>query len=180
MGMSITTAIFKNTNLEDTKKALNLLAQHNSNAEINVDDCQFENGASTLMLFNADAVIDNVDIEFLSKEVADIVLSLYIYDDDFWGYCLYENGNLLDEFNTSPDYFEDISDEECDALKGKPDVISKYFDVNVKDIEKYLVHWTEEMQDEEDLAYEDDEFTYCDCWQMADFMQKLGFPYSFE
>ena len=36
------------------------------------------------------------------------------------------------------------------------------------------------MRKELPKAYEGDEFTLGDCWQMADFMRKLGYPYEFE
>lgn len=61
-------------------------------------------------------------------------------------------------------------------MKGNAEIIAKYFDVEAASIEKYLVHWSEDMMDKK--AYEDDEFGYED-WQMVDFMRKLGYPYEF-
>ena len=47
-------------------------------------------------------------------------------------------------------------------------------------MERYIRFWTEDMMEQyEQPAYPGDEFGQCDCWQMADFMRKLGFPYTF-
>ena len=80
--------------------------------------------------------------EELAKElslcITQPVLLLYIYDDDFWGYFFYENGNELDRFNPMPDYFEDVSEEERESFSGNSKIISKYFNVNEEDIKNYL------------------------------------------
>ena len=42
----------------------------------------------------------------LSSPLPSPVMVLYIYDDDYWGYFLYQNGMELDRFASLPDYFE--------------------------------------------------------------------------
>ena len=48
--------------------------------------------------------------------------------------------------------------------------------VSEEAITKYFVEW--DLEDENSSkAYPDDEFTICDCWQMCDFMKKIGLEY---
>ena len=119
--------------------------------------------------------------EELAKElslcITQPVLLLYIYDDDFWGYFFYENGNELDRFNPMPDYFEDVSEEERESFSGNSKIISKYFNVNEEDIKNYLIPWNMENREK---AYEDDTCDPCSCWQMADFMKKLGYLFEWD
>jgi hypothetical protein len=42
----------------------------------------------------------------LSKELSCSVLAVLNHDDDVLWYCLFTNGNLADEYNSSPGYFE--------------------------------------------------------------------------
>lgn len=44
-------------------------------------------------------------------------------------------------------------------------------------IEKYICHWTDELLDEANTAYEDDDSSYGDAWQLIDFLETLGFRY---
>ena len=102
-------------------------------------------------------------------------MSLYIYDGDYWGYNLFDNGQEIDKFNPLPDYFDDIDESEIEAYKGNSDIVAQYFNINKDSIENYLIFWTDELMDE-GKAYENDEFGYED-WQLVDFMEKLGYKY---
>ena len=109
-------------------------------------------------------------------------MQLYLYDDDFWGYFCCENGELLDEFNPMPDYFEEASEEERQRVAGNSALIAERFQVPEAEVAGYLKAWPEDIldADETEKAYESDEFSQGDCWQMADFMAKLGYPYDWE
>ena len=49
---------------------------------------------------------------FISKELNTTVFSFHIHDADLWMYVLYFNGEIVDQFNPIPDYWDDeISDE---------------------------------------------------------------------
>lgn len=104
------------------------------------------------------------------------VLSAYIYDGDFWGYTLYINGEMRNEFATIPDYFEAgeavIRRYTADLL-----LLSQAFAVAPHQINRYLCHWTDKMIDKGNTAYEDDEFSYGDAWQLVNFLERLGFCY---
>ena len=92
-------------------------------------------------------------------------------------YLLFFNGEVVDQFNPIPDYWDDkVSDEEIESFKGNAKTIAKYVSgIQPSDIEKYLVRWDLEAE-ENDKAYPEDEFTQED-WQLIDFMKKLGLPY---
>ncbi len=106
------------------------------------------------------------------------VLSAYIYDGDYWGYTLYENGCAADEFCTLPEYFEKGDDLICQYTADVA-LLSGLFEKDREKIERYLVHWTEPMinGDEDIFAYSGDEYPYGDVWQMVDFLESLGFAY---
>ena len=123
-------------------------------SELIPDECQYaETAAGVSILFNDDCIG---------------------YD---WGYELYDKGEILDRFNPMPDYFEEVSEEKIEQLKGDARIIAGQFHVEQASIERYLVRWSADTMDEK--AYQDDEYGYED-WQMVDFMRKLGYPYDFD
>ncbi len=114
----------------------------------------------------------------LSASLGAPVFSLHIHDGDLWMYVLFVDGEAVDHFNPLPDYWSDeITREECAHWAGDPEVIAKVWKgVDVASIEKYFVTWDLD-QDEPGKAYESDRFGFNDCWQLTDFMQKLGLSY---
>ncbi|MGB6153897.1 MAG: hypothetical protein WBG48_18075, partial [Pricia sp.] len=104
------------------------------------------------------------------------VFSFHIHDGDLWMYILFNKGEIVDQFNPLPDYWDDnLSQEEIDKQKGNAELISELIPkVKIKDIEKYLVRWT--LDGNEQKAYSDDEFENID-WQIVDFMRKIGLEY---
>ena len=44
--------------------------------------------------------------QFISKELQVPVFSFHIHDGDLWMYVLYNNGNVVDQFNPVPDYWD--------------------------------------------------------------------------
>lgn len=64
---------------------------------------------------------------------------------------------------------------------GRPRVVAQHFSIDASEIERYLTVWdAEALGDDPDPAYPEDEFTPFDCWQLCDFMKKLGFPYDWD
>ncbi|MBX2924362.1 MAG: hypothetical protein KF746_19325 [Chitinophagaceae bacterium] len=90
---------------------------------------------------------------------------------------LYKDGEVIDQFNPIPDYWDaNISDEEIGSWKGNAKTIAELFPfIKTSDIDKYLVRWDLE-EEEPSKAYSTDEFTKED-WQLVDFMTKLKLPY---
>ncbi len=147
-------------------------------SELIPDECQYaETAAGVSILFNDDCIGYDALAKAVSEAAGKVCLLLYIYDGDYWGYELYDKGEILDRFNPMPDYFEEVSEEKIEQLKGDARIIAGQFHVEQASIERYLVRWSADVMDEK--AYQDDEFGYED-WQMADFMRKLGYPYDFD
>lgn len=114
---------------------------------------------------------------FISNDLKSPVFSLHIHDGDFWIYLLYVDGQVVDQFNPIPDYWDDnISLEDKEICKGNAEIVAKYVPgLNPDDIDKYLTTW--QLDDEERVkAYPSDEYVQED-WQLLDFMRKLGLPY---
>lgn len=112
----------------------------------------------------------------ISLEQKRPVLFAYIYDGDYWGYALYINGKIRNEFATLPEYFEN-GEKLIHQYTADVPLLSQAFSVAADQIDRYLYHWTEVMSDEGCLAYQNDKFPYGDAWQMTDFLKALGFSY---
>ncbi|NML23446.1 hypothetical protein HHL16_21380 [Pseudoflavitalea sp. G-6-1-2] len=113
---------------------------------------------------------------FISKDLNTSVFSFHIHDGDLWMYTLYHNGEVVDQFNPIPDYWDDsLSPEELDSWKGNASIIEKYLpNVKADSISNYLVRWNDE---DEEKAYPGDEYGKEE-WQLHDFMEKLNLPYT--
>ncbi|UUO08889.1 hypothetical protein M4951_11355 [Blastopirellula sp. J2-11] len=117
--------------------------------------------------------------QYLSRALDTPVFSLHIHDEDLWMYLLFRKGQVIDSFNPTPDYWdESLSEKEMAEWAGDAKVVAEAAPgLDPAEIEKYLIRWDESLFDEERKAYEDDEFPAPDCWQMLDFMKKLGLTY---
>jgi hypothetical protein len=117
---------------------------------------------------------------FLSKELDTSVFSLHIHDEDLWMFQLFHKGELITRFNPIPDYWQDdLSPEEKQSWQGNPELVSQYVPgVSTEKIAKYFMSWDWDEDDEGDeKAYPEDMYEYGDCWQLIDFMEKLGLEY---
>lgn len=184
MGMFLQNVIMLDCDEATAKAAIKKAEQisDSSMLELVPEECQFQQfPKGTSILLNDRCCGYEPLAQTLSEAAMKPVMLLYIYDDDFWGYCFYDKGELLDTFTPMPDYFEDASEEDRREIAGKSSLIASYFQIKEEEIQNYLVSWTEDiMEDFEAKAYEDDECGQCDCWQMIDFMRKLGFPYEWD
>lgn len=177
MGLFLETAIVNSKDLNKVKQSLEEISKEKTKFELNPENCKFSQSEKGIqLLLNEDCVGYEELAKDLSEKISSYVMLLYIYDEDFWGYFLYDKGTEMDRFSPEPGYFGE--DENSERYSGNAEIISKYFGTPKESIEKYLIEWTDEHYEEGDiLAYENDEFAYTDCWQMTDFMNKLGFPY---
>jgi hypothetical protein len=114
--------------------------------------------------------------EFLSAELKAPVFSCHIHDGDFWMYVLFVNGEVADQFNPIPDYWdEDTSKQEINAWKGNGLKVSHLMEgLLARDIERYLVRW--DLDADPVKAYPDDTYENEE-WQLLDFMRKVGLVY---
>ena len=123
--------------------------------------------------------------QYLSEKLDCVVFSLEIYDGDFWMFHLYHQGKIVTRFNQKPTYFGEIDDDELESWRPDIEAICRLVPgVDPKRIERYLIFL--ECDEErvscencsfETKAYPDDEFSYCDEWQISDFMKALGIEY---
>lgn len=180
MGLFLETAIVNCNDMNKVRQSLDEIAKEKSKLDLNPEECKYSQSKNAVqVLLNEDCVGYEELAKDLSEKISSHVMLLYIYDEDFWGYFLYDKGREMDRFSPDPEYFGE--DEDSEKYSGNAEIVSKYFGVPRESIEKYIVRWQDEYYEEGDImAYEDDEFPYADCWQMADFMKKIGFPYGWE
>ncbi|WP_416441395.1 hypothetical protein [Phnomibacter sp. MR] len=143
--------------------------------ESNIAKVQEANGNVTIY-YPSDYLEWDDSAEFISKELNAPVFSFHIHDGDFWMYHFFVNGEVRDQFNPYPEYWDDESGKEVhEQWMGNAEAMLDYFPHLTKaDISAYLVHWdTDENGDEK--AYDSDEYGRID-WQLLDFMKKLNLP----
>ena len=150
----------------------NLLSPNDDNC------CVIEETNGNTTIFNPYGYLEwDKSSEFISKELKAPVFSCHIHDGDLWMYVLYKDGEIVDQFNPIPDYWDDnMSEEEIESWQGNASTIANLIpSLKITEIEKYLVRWDLETE-EIGKAYAEDEFTNED-WQILDFLKKLGLPY---
>ena len=62
----------------------------------------------------------------LSKDLKTPAIAFMVHDSDIACYWLYESGKLLDEYNSSPDYFDDDGGEGAPPTGGQTDVLVRF------------------------------------------------------
>jgi ankyrin repeat protein len=62
----------------------------------------------------------------LSQGLKTVCVAFLVHDSDIACYWLHDGGKLLDEYNSAPDYFEEVSDEEQERVRGQADVFLRY------------------------------------------------------
>ncbi|MCC9604525.1 hypothetical protein LOC68_27590 [Blastopirellula sp. JC732] len=117
--------------------------------------------------------------QYLSRVLSTPVFSFHIHDEDLWMYLLFRKGQPIDAFNPIPDYWDDnLSEEEIFYWSGNARQVAQAVPgVASEEIENYLKRWEDPDYEEMQKAYADDEFAAADCWQLLDFLKKLGFEY---
>lgn len=116
--------------------------------------------------------------QHLSAQLNVPVFSFHIHDGDLWTFVLFDKGEQVAQFNPLPEYWDDrISAEERTLWSGDADAVASHVPgLSAAAIKLYFKHW-----DFEDMnpgrAYPSDRFAYRDCWQLCDFMEKLGLKY---
>jgi hypothetical protein len=85
---------------------------------------------------------DRISAE-IAKRMFGNIFHLLVYHDDIFVYYFYRDGQLLDKYNSNPDYFEDQPPEEKESLRGRPEVFCDLLPVskNLNEI-KFLLDTT--------------------------------------
>ncbi len=129
----------------------------------------------TLVLYQ-EATGDFERIKDLSRKLGVAAFACHIHDDDLWLYEFYLSGELVDKFNTIPSYWEELPPDEEAKWRGDADLLTRHWPgLSADSIRRYLVHHSDD--DWSAKAYLDDEFSCGDCWQVTDFLRKIGTPY---
>lgn len=144
--------------------------------------CQYiENGRGTQILFGEGAPGFGPLARALSKSGRCPVLLCWIYDGETWGYDLWEDGAELDRFDPVPDQTGPAWGE-WRPLAGNVTALTRAFPWLVSsEVEGYLGFWTDgDRERPSRRAYAGDRFLRGDCWQMTDFLARLGWDWPFE
>lgn len=133
-------------------------------------------GNTTLFFSDEYATAENA-ADYISRRLAAPVFALHLHDGDFWMYVLYYKGEVVDQFNPIPDYWdENLSAEEVATWQGNAATLARYVPtVQAPDVENYLVRWDPDAPTAL-KAYATDEYEQED-WQLLDFMERLQLPY---
>ena len=110
------------------KKYLRLIAESSNNFGIEPGECIIRPASKgTLVQLNSPYGYKEL-ASALSVQSKGEVLLCYIYDDDFWGYHLYNNGEEAGCFCPIPDYFGDMDEEEALSMSaGDAEILSCIF-----------------------------------------------------
>jgi len=131
----------------------------------------------TLVLYD-EATGDMEPIQSLSRELGTAAFACHIHDDDLWIYEFYVSGTLIDKFNTIPSYWKPLTPSQEAEWKGNADLLASHWPgLDADSVRRYLQNQGQQDDIASGTAYPDDEFEYGDCWQLTDFLRKLGTPY---
>ena len=75
----------------------------------------------------------------LSSSLRCAVFAFLVHDDDVFIYLLYDNGTLIDIYNSVPDYFGTVSKQERDTWKGHPEKLAAYALPEIKEPQIALI-----------------------------------------
>ena len=181
MGVFLQTALFPGCAESIAREAVETAAK-NSAFQIDPQTCRYaQSYEGTQVLMEGDCLGFAALARALSDLSENPVMLLYIYDGDFWGYDFY-GGKEEDHFRTRPDAFGPVSPREKQRLSGNPAALSGWLPTwDTEMMGRYLVHWSDlDEEAMEETACPGDQFPYGDCWQMTDFMARLGFPWAFD
>jgi hypothetical protein len=137
-----------------------------------------ESGNHVTVMYPSDFMKWDEASEYLSRALGTSVFSLHIHDEDLWMYVLFSKGEQVDQFNPIPDYWKrKMPKSEKQVWAGNAAVVAQHWPGLVPEsIRNYLFEWDRDEEDS-DNAYDDDQYPYNDCWQVTDFMGRLGLVY---
>lgn len=134
-----------------------------------------EQERGTLVLLEDSCAYEGLP-QVLSRQMEHTAMLCYIYDDDFWGYDLYHRGEWIDTFWTVPDCFQPEDPRlSLHSPRQRAELLGQYLSADPEAVLNYLTPWTRtELDGEGLLAYPGDACTRGDCWQLGDFLRRLG------
>lgn len=113
--------------------------------------------------------------KFLSEAMTASVLFTHIYDEKFWVYLLFVNGQLEDCFNPVPDFYSPVPKQQFSIWRGDAARVCRSFPgLQTERIANYLRFW-DDLKEGETFAYPEDKHAYRDGRQATDFIRRIGF-----
>ncbi|RME56590.1 MAG: hypothetical protein D6795_01115 [Deltaproteobacteria bacterium] len=112
----------------------------------------------------------------LSKQLDCPVLQTALLDGEVFCYWFYEGGLFMDEYNSSPNYFERLSRDEVERLRGNPEKLMSIIpeDVSLEDFRDYFSFGTG-LEDETEDWEKSSEIVLNDGYSLLEkFTAKLG------
>lgn len=137
-----------------------------------------ESGSHVTVMYPGEFLKWDDASQHLSRALGTSVFSLHIHDEDLWMYVLFSKGEQVDQFNPIPNYWQrKMPKSDKELWSGNSAVVAQHWpDLVSASIREYLVEW-DLNEGDSDNAYADDQFPYNECWQMTDFMHRLGLVY---
>ncbi|MHB0937934.1 MAG: hypothetical protein ACYC6A_16220 [Armatimonadota bacterium] len=108
----------------------------------------------------------------VSRETNRPVIAIMDYDQDCWGYALFEDGEIRSLFWNIPAYV-DLDPAEC---KGDAKLLAETFHADPAQLQPYLRHIDPEKEYNQ-KAFPEDEFPLGNTWVCVDFLRRLGIQY---
>jgi hypothetical protein len=106
-----------------------------------------------------------------------------MFEDDYWQYCLYVNGDIIDSFNPIPSLYKELTEVEGVPSVGDPSILCQHWpDIATDELVNYYILWDAESnwndsRDPLQKAYPHNIYPRGNAWQVADFMKQLGLPF---
>lgn len=137
-----------------------------------------ESGSHVTVMYPGEFVKWDDASQYLSRALGTSVFSLHIHDEELWMYILFAKGEQVDQFNPIPNYWQrKMPKIDKELWSGNAAIVAQHWPGVVSEsIRNYLFEWDRDEGDS-DNAYADNQFPYNDCWQMTDFMHRLGLVY---
>jgi WD40 repeat protein len=60
----------------------------------------------------------------LARRLPGELIAMLVHDDDIFAYKYYRDGRLIDEYDSIPDYFEPVTEEQRRRLRGRPETFA--------------------------------------------------------
>jgi hypothetical protein len=117
MGAFFDSIHVRTENSRSVQKALEQIAKE--------ADCKFLLGPALnrwTSIFPSDSGKDDEICAKIAKLIPNDVFHLIVHDDDIFIYCFYRNTQLIDEYNSWPDSFEEVSEAEKQKCRGRPEL----------------------------------------------------------
>jgi hypothetical protein len=189
MGERLTIRIFKGVTTQEFRAAAEEVATKyggavNWNSKPQHPDRDFRTSHNEKVHAAYLPYLSGADYLFCQKIAAALSvpwIDLRIQEGSLWDYSLYRGAQHLDNFSTLPEYWG--YDEQWIATqRGNPQLLADTWGIQVERIEKYLLPWGFEVDEDEGVfstlrrgkAYPADKNEYGDIWQMFDFLRAVG------